>query len=361
MHVALVLYGSLDQRSGGFLYDRMLVDALRGAGDTVEVISLPWDGWLRGFARGFNPQIRSRLLDWDGDCVLEDELAHPTLLSLHRASQRARRPTRVSIVHHLHVSESLRPGRASRAVERAYLGGVDGFLFNSTVTRRSVEDLLCRPAAGIVVTPGGDRLGLSMTADEVVRRAHDASPLRILFIGNIIPRKGLHTLIEALGTLPPGKCTLTIAGSESWDTRYSGRVRRAVESLGLSGSVRFAGALSDDELAAEIRSHHVLAVPSTYEGFGIVYLEAMRSGLVPIGTTAGGAAEIIEDRVSGYLVPPENPAALAAMIAQLVLDPDLLASLSLGALRRSAEFPGWGESMARARTWLHELTAGRED
>jgi glycosyltransferase involved in cell wall biosynthesis len=359
MRVALVLYGGLDQRSGGFLYDGMLVDALRRAGDSVEVFSLPWRERARGIIDGLSPGLRSRLLDWDGECVLEDELAHPTLLTLNRAARRAPAPVRVSIVHHLRVSEAARPGRISRAVERAYLQGVTSFLFNSTVTRRSVETLLGRPAAGIVVTPGGDRLGPELREEQVVLRAGQGGPLRVLFIGNLIHRKGVHTLIDALARLGPGRCLLTIVGSDLWDARYAARLRRSVSILGMSDAVRFTGALPDDALAAELRSHHVLAVPSLYEGFGIVYLEAMRFGLVPIGSASGGAAEIIEDGRSGYLVPPESPKTLARRLARLAGDTGLRTSLGLGALRRSADFPGWEEGMARARAFLSGLAAGR--
>ena len=106
-------------------------------------------------------------------------------------------------------------------------------------------------------------------------RAPPSGPLRVLFVGNLIPRKGLLVLIAALGRLPRGTWRLTVVGSPVVDPGYAARVRRAVRDLGLQDSVRMRGQMDDAGLAAELRVHHVLAVPSLYEGFGIVYLEAM--------------------------------------------------------------------------------------
>ncbi|MDO8753551.1 MAG: glycosyltransferase family 4 protein, partial [Anaerolineales bacterium] len=97
-------------------------------------------------------------------------------------------------------------------------------------------------------------------------------------------------------------------------------------------------------------------VPSSYEGFGIVYLEGMAFGLPAIGTTAGAAGEIIEHEKTGYLIEPNDSAALAAHISQLASDRNLLTELSLNARKRYIQQPSWNEAAGQIRAFLQSLT-----
>ena len=358
MRVGLVIYGSLETVSGGFLYDRMLVEALRRAADTVDIFSLPWKGYAGCLAQNLDRGFRASLLSWPGDILLEDELNHPSLALHNRALRRRGRFPLVSIVHHLRSSER-RPRALYRQVERGYLRSVDGFLFNSEITRRAVGDLLGGPVSGAVATPGGDRLGPGSSEAEILERCSRRDPLRILFAGNIIPRKGLLTLLQALASLAPEGWSLMIAGSETADPGHASAVRRFVSARSIGGRVRFAGHLDDRDLTAALRGAHLLAVPSQYEGFGIVYLEAMAFGVVPIGSSAGGASEIIESGVSGLLVAPGDAGGLAEAIGSLVADRARLSDLALGARRRFDSFPSWERSMAAAVGYLHAIAHGK--
>jgi glycosyltransferase involved in cell wall biosynthesis len=356
MRVGLVICGDLGTVSGGFLYDRELVRALRNAGDTVEVIQLPWEGYGRSLARNFDSRARARLMAWQGDLLLQDELAHPSLVLLNRTLHRAGVPL-VSIVHHLRLSEDLAgPARAGiRVVERAYLRGVDAFVFNGQSTRRSVEALRGAAAPCIVAAPGGDRLECGATDEEAAARALRAGALQVLFVGNIIPRKGLPDVLLALAGIERSAWHLTVVGSPLLDPAHWRKVQRLVRERRLESNVAFAGPVEDAELARLMRAHHVLAVPSAYEGFGIVYLEAMGFGLVPIGSTAGGASEVIEHDASGFLVAPGDTAALGRILSDLGRDRTRLASLAVAARRRHARFPGWSARMAEVGAWLHSV------
>jgi len=357
MRVGLIIYGGLDFPSGGFLYDRMLVGTLRQAGDEVDVISLPWETYRKCMAHNFDPGIRTRLRAWKGDILLQDELVHPSLFLQNRALRRSLGVPFVSIVHHLASSERRAgiPGSADRIAERSYLRSVDAFVFNGEVTRRAVQQLSGTVCAGIVAPPGGDRLGCAMTDAEAAARAADAPPLRVLFVGNLIPRKGLLTLLQALALSPRGEWQLTVVGSRTVDPAHARQVDRFVREHGLQHSVRMKDHLDDGQLADEFRAHHVLAVPSAYEGFGIVYLEAMGFGVVPVGSTSGGAGEVIEDGKSGFLAAPGNPRAVADIIQKLGANRDFLESCARAARKRFLQFPGWGPRMTEVRAWLHSL------
>jgi glycosyltransferase involved in cell wall biosynthesis len=363
MRIGLVLYGELSSPSGGFLYDRFLVEALRGAGHDVDTLSLPWPSWSRGVAMGRDAAATAALRAWDGDLMVQDELAHPTLSVLNPVL-RAGKPGRriVSIVHHLRLSED--PPLLSRArvrrVEKRYLESVDGFLFNSTTTRSVVESFLGRPVPGTIATPGGDRLGPGPTAAEVEERCRRPGPLHVLFAGTFIPRKGLHTLIDALAVLPRGSWRLTAAGARQVDPGYTRLIDRRVAALGLRDAVSFPGHLDERSLTEAFRSHQVLAVPSSYEGFGIVYLEAMGFGVVPLASRHGGGAEIVSNGVSGLLVEPGSAREIADGLGSLAADRGKLARMATAARERFAAFPGWKASMDGAVAWLGEQTAPRD-
>jgi glycosyltransferase involved in cell wall biosynthesis len=353
MRVGLLIYGSLDTLSGGYLYDRKLVAHLRAQGDRVEIISLPWRSYPRHLLDNFSSALRRKLRGLSLDVLIQDELNHPSLAWL---NHRLRVPYPVlALVHHLRCDE-LRPtwqNRFYRWVERCYLESVTGFIFNSQTTRVSVArvaPLESRP--WVVATPAGDRFAPQISDAEIMARARQPGSLRLLFLGNLIPRKGLHTLIEALAQLERGCCTLDVIGSPQADPRYARRIRALVRQRGLQASIRFWGALEDAALAQKLHASQLLVVPSSYEGFGIVYLEGLGFGLPEIGTTLGGASEIIIPGETGYLIEPEDSRWLAIILEKLHQNRNLLESQSLAARQRYAHFPGWTQSMTKVRSFL---------
>lgn len=98
-----------------------------------------------------------------------------------------------------------------------------------------------------------------------------------------------------------------------------------------------------------------MVVPSSYEGFGIVYLEGMGFGLPAIGTTAGAAGEIITHGENGFLIESDDDKALAALLDELATNRELLTRLSLNALMRYRSQPGWEENAGKIRNFLYEM------
>ena len=352
MRVGLALYGSLDERSGGFRYDRKLVEGLRRAGDSVEVVELPWRAYPRGLLDNASPTIRDRLRV-DVDVMVQDELAHPSLVLANRDLPY---PI-VSVVHHLRASEPRRLSPLYRAVERRYLATVDGVVCNSAATRDAVTALGVDPDATVVAPPAGDRFDPAIDDAAIGERA-DERPLRVAFVGNIAPRKGLDTLVEGAARAEAA-VELTVVG-RAVDEGHVADVRRLVRERGLGDRVRFAGRLSDADLGDTLRESHVLAVPSRYEGFGIVYLEGMSFGLPAVASRAGGAAETVADGETGVLVDPDDPDAVARALEGFAADPDRLAEMGRAARRRYERHPSWDESTARVRRLLADV-AGASD
>ena len=361
LRVGLLIYGSLDTISGGYLYDRKLVESLRKQGDEVQVLSLPWRSYARCLSDNFSAALRRQLEQAPLDVLLQDELNHPSLFWLNHWLRRRIHYPVLSIIHHLRCSEQ-RPAwqnRFYRWVERRYLASVDGYIFNSQTTRQVVQNLVgadgIRPLPGLVACPAGDRFNPHITPEILQQRALQPGPLRLFFLGNLIPRKGLHILIQALTHLPGHAWTLHAAGSLETDPAYTQAIRQQIRAGGLAENIHLLGQLLDDELARQMQASHLLVVPSSYEGFGIAYLEGMSFGLPAIATRSGAASEIITDDQDGYLLPPDDPAALAVCLERLAQDRQRLLRLSLAARQRFLAAPTWEQSMARIGEFLHTL------
>jgi glycosyltransferase involved in cell wall biosynthesis len=207
----------------------------------------------------------------------------------------------------------------------------------------------------VVAYPAGDRFGCVISEQEIERRANRSGPLKIVFVGNQIPRKNLHILIEALSRLPGGSWECSVAGSDTTDKAYARAVRRQVARLNLERKVLFLGHLAEEALARVLRESQVLAVPSSYEGFGIAYLEGMSFGLPAIASTVGAAGEIILHGQNGFLVDPGDPTAIAGHIKSLLENRSQLVRLSKAALHRFQEHPTWDQSAASIRNFLQTL------
>ena len=346
MRIGLVIYGSLDTLSGGYLYDRKLVEYLRRQGDSVDVISLPW----RNYAAHLADNLRFKLPE-NLDILIQDELNHPSLI----VANRGKHPYPIiSLVHHLRCSE-LRPKWQNafyRVIEKKYLHSVDGFIINSKTTERVVNGFIEKRKPSIIAYPPTDRFGPPISEQEIIQRAH-ANSLRILFLGNVIERKGLHTLLSALLILQPSSFILDVVGSLTSELQYANQIQESIAANNLSSFVFLHGSLDKAPLIEKFDHAHVLVVPSSYEGFGIVYLEGMGFGLPAIGTSAGAAGEIIEHGKTGYLIAPDDSKSLAAHLQALTDDRSLLTRLSLQARERYIRQPSWEETAKNIREFLY--------
>lgn len=347
MRIGFVIYGSLDTLSGGYLYDRKLVEYLRQQGDTVEIISLPWRNYASHLLDNFTFKLPTGF-----DILIQDELNHPSLIG----SNRGKHPYPIiSLVHHLKCSE-LRPkwqNNFYRIIEKKYLQSVDGFIFNSQTTKRTVNSLLENSKPDVVAYPPTDRFGEAISENEIIERIK-TKELRILFLGNVMERKGLHTLLQSVKSLK-SKVFLDIVGSLITEPEYVKKIQGFIAKNYLSSFVFLHNALDNEPLLEKLRQSHILIVPSSYEGFGIVYLEGMGFGLPAIGTTAGAASEIIEHGKTGYLIEPNDSGTLANLILQLATNRDLLTNLSLNARNRYLQQPAWEQTAKKIRELLLKM------
>ncbi len=146
------------------------------------------------------------------------------------------------------------------------------------------------------------------------RSPRDEDDGTFLFVGRLRIRKGVEVLFDALRRLRRGDSNprLTIVG----DGEHRAALEATARSMGVERCVDFHGRADADEVRAMMRGARALVVPSTYEGMPLVVLEAMEEGLPVIASAVSGIPEVVSDRVTGWLVPPEDPTALATALEE---------------------------------------------
>ncbi|MBM5823166.1 MAG: glycosyltransferase family 4 protein [Cyanobacteria bacterium K_Offshore_surface_m2_011] len=188
-----------------------------------------------------------------------------------------------------------------------------------------IEEHYGVPAERLRLVPEGIDIGLWNPAGGDAA-ALDAArqPHTVLCVARQYPRKRVGDLITAFQSvqhrLPSARLVVIGDGPEH------GALRELVQRLGLGAVVQLLGALPDDGAVREwYRRSAVFCLPSIQEGFGIVFLEAMASGLPVVSTTATAIPEVVPHGKAGLLVPPRDPTALAEALLQLLTDPELQA------------------------------------
>jgi phosphatidylinositol alpha-1,6-mannosyltransferase len=178
--------------------------------------------------------------------------------------------------------------------------------------------------------------------DKLRQRYRISPDARVLFIvGRVIPLKGFDTVLRALPrVLEEFPETVLLLGGDGF---YLPRIREMIGELGLTDAVRLLGRIPDDELAACYHLADLYVMPSrddppgSFEGFGIVFMEAGAAGTPQIGGRSGGIPDAVRDGETGLLCDPWDPEDLAEKILRLWRDPDLLKRLGEGARRWAAE------------------------
>lgn len=332
MRVALVTVGDAARTTGGHLYNARVMEGLRGRGHEATVISASGEsfGEQEAAARDFtlNPD--------DFDVVVVDMLAR-VVCGERLAGWRASVPV-VSLVHEL-------PGDASPDDSRRERTHEDALLESDILVTVSEDGARRLEARGVVrgririAPPGFDRL--SQTARDPANASVDPSP-RALCIGQWIPRKGVLDLVRAWREAEVGDARLTLVGETDADPEYA---RLVTEAIAGDDTIEVAGGLSDEDLAAAYAASDVFVLPSRFEGYGIVYAEALASGLPVIARSVGPVPEVVGEEAA-FLI-PENagPGDLARALERLLTDTDLLRRMSGAALKRASELPRWDDTV----------------
>jgi glycosyltransferase involved in cell wall biosynthesis len=333
--LAFAVPGSLDQPTGGYTYDRRVIDELRRRGCEVDVINLG-----DGFPRPTPETVREAALRLSrvpaGRPIVIDGLALGVLPRI--AQYLAASHPLIGLVHHplaLETGLTTDDAEALRESELAALAAVRHVIVTSPATGRLLVSDYDVPADNItVIQPGTDPVELRSVVG-----AGDAT-VSLLAVGAVVPRKGYDVLINALARLTDLDWHLVIAGDCTRDRETAGALATRLALLRLRPRVRMTGAVSEVELVRLYRAADVFVLASRHEGYGMALAEAVNHGLPVISTEAGAIAETVPEG-AGLLVASGDVAGLAAALRRMIVDRKLRASCAAAAQRAAADLPRW--------------------
>jgi len=335
--VILAIPGKLDTPTGGYIYDRLVVDGLRQSGWHVDVVSLG-----EGFPAPDEP-TRQRALDLlaalPHPCpVIIDGLAYGVMPEARKHLHPAN-PI-IALVHHpLALETGVSPERAH-------------FLEASETLALSfaVEVIVTSPSTGreLVKNYNVDEKILTVICPGTERAAHFAlitekQTVRLLSVGAIVPRKGFITLVRALMELAQLDWSLSIVGDPTRSADTTRELSLAIDQAGLAQRVNLLGALTRPELDRLYSESDIFVLASEHEGYGMAYAEAMAHGLPVIGTRAGAIPDTVP-KDAGLLVEPGNVADLSQALKRLISDAALRHRLAAGARQVAATLPTWADA-----------------
>ncbi|HYN78749.1 MAG TPA: glycosyltransferase family 4 protein [Lamprocystis sp. (in: g-proteobacteria)] len=286
----------------------------------------------------------------DGALVVVDGLAFGVLPEL--AQAQGERLRLVALVHHPLAAETgLAPERAAalRQSETRALAQARLVLVTSAFTARLLAAYGV-PAGRIrVVEPGTDPAPVALGSPDPVPR--------LLSVGALVPRKGHDVLLRALAELSDLAWRLDCVGCTNRDPHWSSALLRLRDKLGLRERVSFPGVLTRQELDRRYAEADLFVLASRFEGYGMVFAEALAWGLPVLAARSGAVPETVPPG-AGILVQPDDPAALAAALRGLLTDADRRRQLAAGARAVGLRLVTWPQAAAVFAAACEEVLHG---
>jgi glycogen synthase len=261
---------------------------------------------------------------------------------------------RIPLIVTLHSMEPLRPWKADQLgtgylvstwIEKTAVESADRVVAVSAQMR---EDILSHfevePAKVVVIHNGIDPERFRRTERRDALERHGVRPPYVLFVGRITDQKGIFHLLDAAPRLPAG-VQVVLCASAPDTPEIEGRLREAVVG---HPNVVWINAMVAVEEVIQLYSHAaVFACPSVYEPFGLINLEAMACETPVVASAVGGILEVVEDGVTGLLVPPGRPEDLAGALSRVLGDRALARALGRAGRRRVEERFSWASVAER--------------
>ncbi|MBI2767742.1 MAG: glycosyltransferase [Chloroflexi bacterium] len=239
------------------------------------------------------------------------------------------------------VSE--REPRQRIRIERGIVRRADAIVTASAHERQLLERYYHASPSKMQTIPCGVDLELFRPRDRADSRARLGLPAEgpvLLWVGRLEKLKGVDILISAVAALDDRSVTLLIVGGDDRATPLRAELERQAREAGIAANVRFEGAVAHDSLPAYYSAADVCVVPSYYESFGLVAVEAMACGTPVVASRVGGLVSTVTDGVTGYLIPWRCPEPFAEKLEVLLHNPELRANFGRAA-RRSVERFRW--------------------
>jgi len=335
-------------RTGGEQYDARLLKAATQSGFNVSYIT--WQGsWLdklMGLPLLWRLRFLTRTtqLTWQlwrssGDVWIDVWLAPYVQLWAKHTSQNI-----ILMVHHLRGE--LENNRSLQAAERVLIQAASRIL---TVSESSKQQVLayCEGDVSIsIISPGFVRPQVQYLA-----RKQEQDTVQLLFVGHITQAKGILDVLEAVTRLPEKKWFLHVVGGAAAEPDTWDKAKKWIKDNSLSAHVMMYGRVEDEALQALYQQADVFVLPSYWEGYGIVFLEAMSLALPIISTTAGAIPEVVCHEGNGLLVEAGDVQALSQALNAMITQPKQRKIWADESLALANQAVDWAEVEQRFLAW----------
>jgi starch synthase len=271
--------------------------------------------------------------------VCEFATAHVTAAVRILNQEAERHPEWAGTISNLHFPDWYRE-RLEREPHEA-----DVCIAASSFTQKSLQEVGISPER-IALLP----LGVDVHQFQYIRRPLHG-PLKVLFVGGIGQRKGIKYLLEAVKQLNSPQIELLLLGPRPADDRPL---------KAYSNWYRYLGRTDQAGVVREMQNADVLVLPSVFEGFGLVIVEAMATGMPVITSTHSCGPEIIREGIDGFILPPDNVDGLASKIEWFARHRQQLAEMGIQAHRQAASF-SWPAHTSRLSTILKSTLISKDN
>jgi glycosyltransferase involved in cell wall biosynthesis len=346
MRIALLVPGPFSTVSGGYGYDRRLVEGFRQRGHAVEVVELQGRHPLPDDAALASARAALAGVAEDARIVI-DGLGLPSFAPLATDLERRRV---IGLIHH---PTAIEPGVPED--ERAELKKLETLLF-PRMARLVATSQLTADRLPLEFPVSAERIGVVEPGTDAAPRAKGSGGpgCAILSVGVLVPRKGHDVLMRALARLTDLDWHLTVVGGPR-DPVHAKTLAALAEELNLANRVTFAGEVTGAELEALYAGADLFALATHWEGYGMAAAEALARGL-PVAVTAGGAIADVVPRTAGVIAAPGDVAALSRAMRRPIFDTALRAEMAEAAWKAGQALPRWPD---RADAFLAEIEAGQ--
>jgi len=333
--------------TGGYIYARRLTAALTESGWRVRPLRLP-DSYPNPTPADLAETRRQLERLPPRALVLADGLAFGAFPAALFDGLDVRW---IALVHHplaLETGVSEARATALRESERAGLAHARAVIATSPSTADTlIRDYGVAKSRLTVALPG---------TDPATRARGTGTPVRLLTVGTLTPRKGHDVLIKALTEIADLDWTCALVGSAARDPATADRIAAMIAAAGLQTRVAMMGELEAAALNAVYDSADMFVLPSRHEGYGMVFAEALAHGL-PIVACAAGAVPDTVPPDARLLVPVDNPTALAGALRRMLTNPADRRARADAAWRHGQALPTWNDAAARVATALQRAAA----
>jgi len=181
--------------------------------------------------------------------------------------------------------------------------------------------------------------------NDKIRTKYDIDPTDVLALGRMAHNKGYDLLIKSLPTLfelvPEARLVAAVGGDSAQDKKGIKKLKKLANELGINDKIKWKSYIEDDDLANVYRSANIFAMPTRYEPFGMVAIEAMACGTPSVVTVHGGLNDLIDFGNQALFADPHRPLEFGAMMAMPLLYPNLRNELSVEGARFARRNFGW--------------------